>query len=58
MSDVLLLAIVVGFFALAALYVRGCERLVGRPDVDRTASKVADADAGDAPRTTTSAEPT
>jgi hypothetical protein len=58
MSDVLLLAVVVGFFALAALYVRGCERLVGRPDRDRARSEVADADAGDEAPAATSAEAT
>ena len=35
MSDLLLVALVIGFFALAALYVRGCERLVGRPEPGR-----------------------
>jgi hypothetical protein len=31
MRDVLFIAIVVGFFAIAAAYVRGCARLIG-PD--------------------------
>ncbi len=33
MRDVILLAVIVGFFALAALYVRWADRLVG-PDED------------------------
>jgi hypothetical protein len=28
MLDVLFIAVVIGFFALAALYVRGCERII------------------------------
>lgn len=30
MADVLLVAVLIGFFALAALYVRGADRMVGR----------------------------
>ena len=41
MTDVLLLAIMVAFFALAVLFIRGCERIVG-PDVEAAR---ADADA-------------
>jgi hypothetical protein len=33
MTDVLMLVIMVAFFALAVLFVRGCERIIG-PDVD------------------------
>jgi hypothetical protein len=29
MADVLFVAVVVGFFALCALYVKGCERILG-----------------------------
>ena len=40
MSDVIFLTILVVFFALAVLFVRGCERIVG-PDLE--AEKPADA---------------
>jgi hypothetical protein len=30
MHDLLFIALVVGFFALATLFVAGCERIVGR----------------------------
>ena len=33
MVDILFIAIALAFFALAVLYVRGCERIVGRDDV-------------------------
>jgi hypothetical protein len=33
MTDVLMLAIVVAFFAVAVLFVRGCERIIG-PDLE------------------------
>ncbi len=33
MTDVLMLGIMVAFFALAVLFIRGCERIVG-PDVE------------------------
>jgi hypothetical protein len=33
MADVIFLAIMVAFFALAVLFVRGCERVIG-PDVE------------------------
>jgi len=37
MGDLVFLALVVAFFALAAVYVAGCERIVGRaPVVDET----------------------
>jgi hypothetical protein len=50
MSDILLVAVVIGFFALAALYVRGCELLVGRPDPGRATPASTD----DAPDSDTS----
>ena len=35
MGDLIFVALVVGFFALAAAYVSGCERIVGRaPAID------------------------
>jgi hypothetical protein len=34
-ADVLLLAVVVAFFALAALYVRGCARIAKPPEYER-----------------------
>jgi len=38
MGDLVFLALVLAFFALAAAYVAGCERIVGRvPVVDDTA---------------------
>ena len=33
MTDVLMLAILVAFFALAVLFVRACERVIG-PDIE------------------------
>jgi hypothetical protein len=38
MADILFLALIAGFFALALLLVRGCERLVG--DVEPAADPV------------------
>jgi hypothetical protein len=32
MRDLLFIAVVVGFFALATILVAGCERIVGRPE--------------------------
>jgi hypothetical protein len=32
MADVLFVAVVVGFFALCALYIKGCERILGDED--------------------------
>ncbi len=29
MSDLLFVAIILGFFALAALFIRGCDRIIG-----------------------------
>jgi hypothetical protein len=43
MGDLIFVAVVVGFFALAAAYVAGCERIVGR------APAVHDSDAGAEP---------
>ena len=34
MRDLVFIALVVGFFVLAALFVAGCERIVGRTAVD------------------------
>lgn len=39
MADVLLIALVVAFFALAAAYVKGCERIIDA-DSARDAAKV------------------
>jgi hypothetical protein len=39
MADLLFLALIAGFFALALLLVRGCERLIG--DVEPAAAPVA-----------------
>ncbi len=33
MADVVFIAILVGFFAVALLFVKGCERIIG-PDID------------------------
>jgi hypothetical protein len=35
MIDVLMLAILVGFFALAVVFVRACEHIIG-PDIEAT----------------------
>ena len=32
MADVIFVAVVVAFFAVAVAYVKGCERIVGRDD--------------------------
>ena len=39
MTDVLMLAIMVAFFALAVLFIKGCERIVG-PDVETARADV------------------
>jgi hypothetical protein len=36
MADVLMLAILVAFFALAVLFVRACEKIIG-PDIEAPA---------------------
>lgn len=41
MADILFLAVVVAFFALAALYVRACEAIVGREEVAEPAEDAA-----------------
>lgn len=38
MRDVLVLVLVLAFFALAALFVAGCTRLIGRTDQQETGS--------------------
>jgi hypothetical protein len=43
-SDVIFVAVVIAFFAVAVAYVRGCERIIGEGDVVR----VTDVDAVDA----------
>lgn len=51
MSDLLSLALVVGFFALAASLVRACEHLIGPAEPDApppTSSSPASVDAADA----------
>jgi hypothetical protein len=37
MRDVLFIAVVVGFFALATVFVAGCERIVGRSENEERA---------------------
>jgi hypothetical protein len=44
MADVLMLAILVAFFALAILFVRACEKIIG-PDVEVAAAESTDAEA-------------
>ena len=34
MRDLFFIALVIGFFAIATLFVAGCERIVGRTAVD------------------------
>jgi hypothetical protein len=41
MGDLVFLALVVAFFALAAAYVAGCERIVGRAPVVEETTAVA-----------------
>ena len=38
MSDVIFVAVVIAFFAVAVAYVRGCERIIGDGDVVRVAT--------------------
>ena len=35
MRDVVFLALVIGFFAVAILFVRGCELIIGRRSVEQ-----------------------
>ncbi len=35
MSDLIFVAVVIAFFAIAVAYVRGCERIIGDGDVVR-----------------------
>jgi len=42
MSDVIFVAVVVAFFAIAVAYVRGCARIVGDDDVVRVETESAD----------------
>ena len=35
MRDIIFLAVVIGFFAVAVLFVRGCELIVGRRSVEQ-----------------------
>lgn len=43
MADVIFVAVIVAFFALATAYVKACERIVG-PDADTAAGIGADLD--------------
>ncbi len=43
MSDLIFVAVVIAFFAVAVAYVRGCERIIGDGDVVR----LTDADKAD-----------
>jgi hypothetical protein len=38
-ADVLLIGVIVGFFALCALYVRACARIVGAGEPDEAAEE-------------------
>jgi hypothetical protein len=51
MSDLILVAVVIAFFAVAVAYVRGCERIIGDGDVVRLtdADKADEADEADDP---------
>ena len=44
MSDVIFVAVVLAFFAIAVAYVRGCERIIGDSDVVRVTDGDVDAD--------------
>ena len=44
MSDVIFVAVVIAFFAIAVAYVRGCERIIGDSDVVRVTDTDADAE--------------
>ena len=46
MSDVIFVAVVIAFFAVAVAYVRGCERIIGDGDVVRV-TDIDDADDAD-----------
>jgi hypothetical protein len=35
MRDIIFLAVVIGFFAVAVLFVRGCELIIGRRSADQ-----------------------
>jgi hypothetical protein len=47
MTDVIFVAVVVAFFAIAAAYVQGCARIVGDDDVVRVDPEDAGADGAD-----------
>ena len=47
MTDVLFVAVVVAFFAIAVAYVKGCERIVGADDVVRVLEDADNADNGE-----------
>jgi hypothetical protein len=51
MSDLIFVAVVIAFFAVAVAYVRGCERIIGDGDVVRLtdADKADEADEADDP---------
>ena len=44
MSDVLFVAVIVGFFLLAGLFVRGCDRIIGAGEVAPAAIAPIEAD--------------
>ena len=48
MRDVVFLLVTLAFFALAAIYVRACGRIIG-PDENITADGILDAEADDVP---------
>ena len=48
MNDVIFVAVVMAFFAVAVAYVRGCARIIGDDEVVRVPTVDADPDAEDA----------
>jgi hypothetical protein len=47
MQDVIFVAMLVAFFALAVVFVKACERIIG-PDLEAARSEVASSDTDDA----------
>ena len=47
MTDVIFVAVVVAFFALAVAYVKGCARIVGDDDIVRVTDEDGDPDGSD-----------
>ena len=55
MTDVIFVAVVLAFFAIAVAYVRGCARIVGDDDVVRVSEEADSEDADDGAEAVTSA---